>query len=72
MFRFVNGSKETLQAEFQCISGNELPVLLAEREFTIYFSKTHIIDLKAVLEAESDLATPAREPSLDGHLTGTD
>jgi hypothetical protein len=52
MYRLVNGSRETMWEAFQSIEGNELPVVLAEKDMTIYFSKTHIIDLKAVLEAE--------------------
>jgi hypothetical protein len=55
MFRLVNGSKEAMRETFQAIEGNELPVVLADRDMTIYFSKTHIIDLLAVLEAEDDL-----------------
>lgn len=55
MFRLVNGSRETMREAFRSIEGNELSVVLAERDLTIYFSKTHIIDLKAVLEAEDRL-----------------
>jgi len=55
MFRLVNGSRETMREAFQSIERNELSVILAERDLTIYFSKTHIIDLKAVLEAEDRL-----------------
>jgi hypothetical protein len=55
MFRLVNGSKGTMREAFQALQGNELPVLLSEQEKTVYFSKTHIIDLKAVLEAERTL-----------------
>ena len=62
MFRLVNGSRETMREAFQSIEGNELSVILAERDLTIYFSKTHIIDLKAVLEAEDRLPP---DPSAD-------
>lgn len=55
MFRFVNGSKETMSESFQTLKGNELSVVLAEKEMTIYFSKIHTIDLKAVLDAERSL-----------------
>lgn len=44
-----------MREEFQAIEGNELPVVLADRDTTIYFSKIHIIDLQAVLEAEDSL-----------------
>ena len=55
MYQLVNGSRKTMRKAFLAIEGNELPVVLAEKDMTIYFSKTHIIDLKAVLNAEDDL-----------------
>lgn len=74
MFRFVNGSKDTMRDAFLDLDGNELPVVLAERDVTIYFSKTHIVDLNAVLEAEEslDTASPDAEPQTGGARTGTD
>jgi hypothetical protein len=61
MFQLVNGSKETMREAFQSIVGNELSVVLAEKHLTVYFGKTHIIDLNAVLEAEDRL--PPESPS---------
>jgi hypothetical protein len=55
MFRLVNDSKDSMREAFQALQGNELSVLLSEQEKTVYFSKTHILDLKAVLEAERSL-----------------
>jgi len=55
MFRLVNGSKGTLREAFQALRGSELPVVLAEQQLTVFFSRLHIIDLKAVLEAEDSL-----------------
>ena len=55
MYRFVNGSTKTMREAFQALSDNELEVVLAEQDMTIYFSKSHIIDLKAVLDAEDSL-----------------
>ncbi|RYY23230.1 MAG: hypothetical protein EOP62_20810 [Sphingomonadales bacterium] len=56
MFRFVNGSRRTLRDDFRDLFGNELAVVLADRDMSLYFSKTHIVDLKAVLDAEEGLA----------------
>lgn len=67
MYRLVNGSKETTRDKFQAIEGNELPVVLAEKDVTVYFSKTHIVDLKAVLEAEESLP-PAPEDNVSRAL----
>ena len=55
MFRLVNGSRESMHDAFGALAGNELEVVLADRDLTIYFSKTHIIDLKAVLDVEDNL-----------------
>jgi len=57
MYRIVNGSKDIIRQSFEALAENELPVILADQELTIYFSKTHIIDLKAVLEAEDSLTS---------------
>jgi hypothetical protein len=44
------------------LNSNEFPVMLAEQDLTVYFSKAHVIDLKAVLDAEDALpATSAPE-----------
>jgi hypothetical protein len=73
MYRLVNGSRETMREAFQALADNELEVVLAEQDLTVYFSKTHIIDLKAVLDAEDSLpAGPDAESSEDDALTGTE
>lgn len=73
MYRLVNGSRETMREAFRALTDNELEVVLAEQDLTVYFSKTHIIDLNAVLDAEDSLpAGPDAEPSEDDALTGTD
>ncbi len=72
MFRLVNGSREIMREAFHALTDNELEVLLAEQDLTIYFSKTHIIDLKAVLDAEDSLlAARNMEPAEEDALTGT-
>ncbi len=73
MFRLVNGSRETMREAFQALTDNELEVVLAEQDLTVYFSKTHIIELNAVLDAEDSLpAGPDAESSEDDALTGTE
>lgn len=73
MFRLVNGSRETMREAFKSLTGNELEVVLADQDLTVYFSKTHIIDLIAVLEAEDSLpASPPAETSEDDALSYTD
>jgi hypothetical protein len=60
MFQHANGSSGSLESTFLTLVGNELSVVLAQSETTIYFTKTHIADLQAVIgvdraEAETEL-----------------
>ena len=53
MFQHANGSAELMRDSFVDLAGNELDVVLAQKDTTIYFTKTHIADLKAVIETDS-------------------
>jgi hypothetical protein len=53
MYKEANGSSELMRGMFNEISGNELDVVLAQQNTTIYFTKTHIVDLKKVLEVDT-------------------
>lgn len=57
MFRFANGSKQSLTESITLQTGNEVPVVLANQELMIYFTKTHLADLQAIIKTE------ANEPS---------
>lgn len=48
MFQHANGSTGLLQDMFITLIGNELGVELAQKEITIYFTKTHIADLQVI------------------------
>jgi len=65
MYRLVNDSRSTMREAFLAMDGNELAVVLADRDMTIYFSRTHIIDLRAVLDAEDSL-TPENATERSG------
>jgi hypothetical protein len=54
MFQYVNGSADSLQEAFLDLVSNELPVILAQREFTIYFTKTHVADLQEVIRVDNE------------------
>jgi hypothetical protein len=56
MYRYANPFKGDLRERFQVLSGNDLEVELGQSELTIYFSKVHVMDMKAVLKAEDELA----------------
>ncbi len=60
MYRHANGSKEIVRTMFGKLTGNELEVVLAQRDQTIYLSQHHITDLNGVLVAEAKLS-PEKE-----------
>lgn len=56
MFRHANGSRELIREMVDALDGNELNVVLAQQDMTIYLSATHLIDIKSVLDAEDELS----------------
>lgn len=51
MYRHANGSKDIICNMVEDLTGNELEVILAQKDMTIYLSAIHVIDIKAVLMA---------------------
>ena len=58
MFQHANGSSDSLLESVVAIAENELPVVLAERETTIYFTQTHLADLKEVIKVDGEMVNP--------------
>ena len=52
MYKYANGSTDLLRGRFIEITGNEIEVELARTNETIYFTKTHIADLKTVIATD--------------------
>jgi hypothetical protein len=61
MYRHANGSRETICEMVRNLTGNELEVTLGQQDRTIYLSKHHVIDIKAVLAAEAMLPPNAED-----------
>ncbi|SCY34159.1 sacsin N-terminal ATP-binding-like domain-containing protein [Microvirga guangxiensis] len=61
MFKEANGSSEFMRDMFVELSGSELEVVLAQQDETIYFTKTHIADLKQVIAVDEASAAPELE-----------
>jgi hypothetical protein len=57
MWRYANGSRESLAELVDAMKGNLLTVELAGRPRKARFTETHVVDLRAVLEAELEEAT---------------
>ena len=53
MFQHANGSSKELKVLFQGMEGVELAVVLAQENTTIYFTKTHVFDLRTIVETEA-------------------
>ena len=56
MFKHANGSRDRIREDFVDLTGSELPVVLAKKATTIYFTTTHRDDLKAVIQTEQELS----------------
>ncbi len=58
MFRFANGSKQSLTESIVQQTGNQVPVVLANQELTIYFTKAHLADLQDIMKADANEPSP--------------
>lgn len=54
MFQLANGSRDLMKEMFVEMEGQQLKVVLAQSDATIYFTKTHIADLRAVIEVDEN------------------
>jgi hypothetical protein len=52
MFQYANSSSDSLEDDFVDLAVNELAVMLAQKDTTIYFTKTHMVDLKEVIRVD--------------------
>lgn len=52
MFKHANGSRDSLRGRLAEQTDNELAVVLAECDHTIYLTKTHLADLRTVIETD--------------------
>ena len=52
MFQHVNGSRLLLRTAFVEMDGQQLTVILADADATIYFTKTHVADLRQVINVD--------------------
>lgn len=50
MFQHANEVKDILQSLLVDLVGDKLEVVLAHEDATIYFTKTHLVDLRAIVD----------------------
>ncbi|MEO7465068.1 MAG: hypothetical protein ABIV42_06315 [Nitrosospira sp.] len=53
MFQYANGAPEFMKEMFVALEGHELEVVLAQKNTAVYFTSTHILDLKKVIEIDT-------------------
>ncbi len=54
MFQHANGSRDCMLDTFAGMTGNELAIVLAQKDAIIYFTTIHRDDLTAVIQAERE------------------
>lgn len=53
MYQHANGSLNEMKALFLKMEGHELKIILARESATIYFTETHLLDLKTVIKKDA-------------------
>jgi hypothetical protein len=61
MFQYANGDFMELRLRLKNIEGNELEVELARKPRMVFFTKTHIGDLRAVVESEEEAVSDGED-----------
>jgi hypothetical protein len=70
MYRHANASNDIICEMVENLTGNELEVVLAQRDMTIYLSTVHAIDIKAVLATEANFPAEDEEDESAAKTTG--
>lgn len=65
MFKHANESADRMRSLIESETGNAVSVRLAATDLTIYFTKKHLLDLKAVLIADTKFPTDANSGIVD-------
>lgn len=65
MYRHTNGSREIIRDMVANLIGNDLEIILAQTDMSMYMSTIHLIDLKAVLVAEAALPPETEDESTE-------
>ena len=53
MFMHANGSRDEMRDKFLHLGGSELELTLAEQPVTVYFTASHVADVRVVVEVEN-------------------
>lgn len=61
MYQHANDDAERMKDLFLDLAGNELEMILARENTTVYFTRTHMADLRTVITYEDDTGHKARD-----------
>jgi hypothetical protein len=53
MFQYANGSSDEMRDLIRGLNGNEIAIVLAQKNTTVYFTKAHALDLKTIIEVDA-------------------
>ena len=53
MYQYANDSPVDIRQNFNGLVGNELAILIGQKDETVYFTKAHVVDLRVVLSVEA-------------------
>ena len=53
MFMHANGSKDKMRDPLLALDGSELELTLADQPVTVYFTESHVADLRVIIEVEN-------------------
>ena len=54
MFLYANGSADSMLTTIGQLNGNNFQIVLAQKDDTIYFTKTHVADLREIVRVDSE------------------
>lgn len=52
MYKYANPLEDEMKDRFLAMAGSEMDLTLADQRVTIYFTETHVVDLKAVIDSD--------------------
>ena len=62
MFQYANGSADSMRTTLAELNGNNFQIVLAQKDDTIYFTKTHVADLREIVSVDSEETHGAAPP----------
>ena len=62
MFQYANGSTDSMRSTLEQLNGNNFQIVLAQKDDTIYFTKTHVADLREIVKVDGEETHSAFPP----------